>query len=259
MPKYLSILIYGNSDAGKTVLASCSDDLDPKELKVVENACLLDAEGGTASLITRGAGIVVERFPTNPTELIGSKAELLAGLSHVLENKDRLKYVAIDSLDRFQQAELDRLVQINDKIDRPGIQQWGDILTVVQRLCRSIPTWGIHSIFTCHAKRDTDEQDRILKMMPLLRGSIQDEISSYFDVVAYVRKEEDDEGNPIRVLYINGGKDFFGRSRLGGALPDVIVNPTIPGIVETYENNRERIIESLKNHPRVEIIEERTM
>lgn len=257
LPRNISMLIHGLSDAGKTVLASCSPDLNPKEVQVVSDTIFLDSEGGMISHITQGAGIIVPRYPEDPDALVDSKKTATAAIEYIMANKSWIRNVAFDSLDRFQELELDRSVK-EKKHDRPEMQDWGDILQTVERLCRSLPTWGANIVVTCHSADDKDANDKLVKRMPFLRGSIQSKISSYFDVVGYYELTRDDKGQELRRLHVKGSNQSYARSRLGGCLPAVIDNPTIPGIIATYNERRDAIIKRLSGHPNVQILDEPT-
>jgi len=129
LPYHISILIYGSSDSGKTVLASCSPNLDPVELEIVENAIMLDVEDGMTSLYTRNAGIAVPRWPEDPEKIIDNKEELARGIDYIQKNHTKLgiEYASLDSLDRYQEYAIDNIIKEKKHV-RPEMQDWGDIL-----------------------------------------------------------------------------------------------------------------------------------
>lgn len=252
LPNNISILLYGGSDAGKTVLASISDDLDPKELKFVNNALFIDVEDGMVSHLTRGAGIIVERFPSDPNEVVDSKEDLGLAIDYLKDNKDRFEYVSLDSLDRYQEYLVDNM--LSPTKPRPQIQDWGDLLISLQRLGRMAPTWGVNVVFTCHDTQDVDENDnRVTKRMPLIQGSFRGKVQSYFDVVAYYERIVQPDQTIVRRLHTQGSKQFVARSRLGSCLPEYIDNPTIPGMLAEYRKRRRVVIEEMKKHPGIVI------
>ncbi|MBU0959853.1 MAG: ATP-binding protein [Nanoarchaeota archaeon] len=252
LPYYPSILIYGASDAGKTVLASCSPDLDPKETVVVPDVLFFDAEGGMISHITRGAGIIVERYPKDTEKLTNSKEALGAGIDYLKANKDRFHYAVLDSLDRYQECAIDNIIRAKSH-ERAEIQDWGDVLTMLQRLGRSVPTWGVTVVFTCHSEEAIDQNDRVMKRMPLIQGKFRGKLESYFDLVGYYERVVEDSGEVKRILYTQGTRRFKARSRLGVCLPDMIVNPTIPSIINEYRNRRADVIKQLKANPNIKV------
>lgn len=251
------MLIYGASDSGKTVLASCSDDLDPEELHIVDDAIMIDAEDGMLSLPTRGAGILVERYPIEPSKHLSSMKDLDEALRYVKSIAGRIKYASFDSLDRFQELALAEIVK-GRKHDRPEMQDWGDLLYRLQKFGRELPTLGTNFIVTCHVDEARDENDRVTKMMPNIQGGFRSKITSYFDVVGYYVKEtkkgKDGKEETVRLLHLNGTKAYMARSRLGGCLSGTIRNPTIPKIIEQYTERRAELIERLERMPNVTVI-----
>ena len=252
LPYFLSIFIYGASDSGKTVLASCAPDLDPKEISIVSNALFLDVEGGTVSLPTRGAGIIVEKFPKGEGQLIQTKEKLAEGIDYLKANKNRFTYAALDSLDRFQECAIDAIIK-GKSHPRPEQQDWMDVLLMLQKLGRTVPTWGVHVIVTCHDNMARDSTDAVTKRMPLIQGSFKGKLSSYFDVVGYYEKTRNDTGKEIRLLHTKGSTDFFARSRLGNCLPDTILNPNIPAMIAEYHKNRDKRIKELQANTSIRV------
>jgi hypothetical protein len=252
LPFNPSILIHGKSDAGKTVLASCSPDLNPKEVTLVDKAVVGDAEGGMISLPTRGAGIIARRFPQEPNKLISTRKDLNGFIEYVRGNSKELEYASFDSIDRFQEACLDEIIR-EKKHERAEMQDWGDILTIFRRFLRTAPTWGVVPVFTCHTTEGVDDTDKIKKFIPYMQGAIQNQLSSYFDLVAFYEKSEDTED---RILHTKSTRRWHARSRLGSCLPDKLTNPTIPSIVDTYRERRAELIKRLKGNPRVQIVGE---
>lgn len=250
LPKTISMLVYGASDAGKTVLASCSPELDPKETIIVEDALYIDVEGGAVSQITRGEGIIVPRWPEDPLQVCNTQASLAQVLTKVQNNPP--KYVSLDSIDRFQEYIIEAAAEKNDN-KKPRIQDWGDILFMFQKLGRYLPKWGTNIIMTCHMEHARDDNDRLTKRMPMMQGKFQNKLASYFDIVAYLEKTSDSKGNEMRRIHFKGTGEFFARTRLG-CLPDHIDNPTIPGIINTYLDRRAKLIKSLEKNPNIQIV-----
>lgn len=249
LPKFISMLIYGASDVGKTVLASCSDDLDPKELKIVDDAIMIDVEDGMLSLPTRAEGIIVERYPSEPGKHVRSIDNLDAALVYIRKNASRINYASLDSLDRFQELAIAEIVKSRGH-DRPEMQDWGDLLYRLTKFGRELPTLGTNFIVTCHVEEARDAEEHVMKMMPNIQGSFRSKITSYFDVVGYYVKESEDE----RLLHLTGTKSFIARSRLGSCLTGTIRNPTIPKMIEQYTKKRAALIERLEKQPNITVI-----
>ena len=253
LPETITILVHGLSDSGKTVLGSCSPDLDPKEPILIEDAVVLDVEGGTVSLPTRGAGIITGRYPEDPFQVIHSKEDLGKAIDYVRQNKGRLRYATLDTLDRFQEYALDTILKENNRT-LPEQRDWLAVLLALERFGRTVPTWGVNVVVLAHSDEAKDDNDKVVKLLPNIRGQFKSKIGSYFDVVAYLERKINPDGSEKRILYTKGTTRYFARSRLGSCLPSVIDNPTIPALIQDYLDRRSKLIETLRKNPRVQIV-----
>lgn len=256
LPRYLKILVYGPSDSGKTVLLSCASNLVPETPTIVNDNFFIDADSGMISQVTSGAGIIVANRWPNPSALEGTEFEgssyvdskdlFYEGLRYANQNSERFRYLTVDTLDRLQEMYIEEL---RGERERPRMQDWGDALMTFEDIGRTMPKLKMHVIMSAHSSEVQDETDGLMKKMPIFKGKFKDKISGYFDVVAYYERVLDtDSGEYVRRLHFSGTSDFFARSRLGGLFGDHIDNPTIPQIINDYEERRESIIVSMQEN-----------
>lgn len=96
--------------------------------------------------------------------------------------------------------------------------------------------WGFQNsphfmgVLVGHSTNDEDKKTGQSSVKPKLAGSMKDNISSIPDLVIYMWKEKDEDGNIIRVVSTEGDGDYIAKSRFSTLLPSRLENPTMPEI-----------------------------
>lgn len=256
VPKNLKILVYGESDVGKTVFASgiATEPWPPKFGQIVDNVLFGDADGGMVSLASLGIAMV-NKYPMDAERL--TTLEQLRDIPMTVKKLGSVDTVVIDTMTRLQESLM--LPRMNKEYAFE-IRDWGFIRNVFMKLAADLSDLNCHLICTAHAAEKEDEskpsigteEDPLTKkirrkypvvMMPILQGAFKDLVSGYFDVVAYYRLEwKGDE--PVRKLYTRPSKKWKARCRLN-FLPEVIENPDIPTILDEFQERRLGVIDAL--------------
>ena len=243
-PKHLKMLIYGHSDAGKTVLGTCSDDLNPAELKVIDDVLFLDFDFGTVSQLDMGAGILVKN-----QRRIHTRNELNAALTHLSQNKGKYKYVVIDTIDSLQEMLKEDERGAADKLTQGG---WGNVIDRMVKILRMMDTWETSVIAFAHvAEREDFADNKRTKDMPLIDAKkLKNTMTMYFDHVSRYEVVQDLTTNPITDIYrlhLKGDARMFGRSRIKNVFGvDFIDNPTIPAMEAKYQEVRSAKLDVLR-------------
>jgi hypothetical protein len=244
LPKYLMCLIHGHSDSGKSIMASGADLETHQFGDFIEGVLFGDADGGMASLASKG--ILVERWPHDPNKLLDSHTIVEDMIKYVEANPGKYHILAVDTLTRLQEHMQDALMRrkgpSNELLDQ---RDWGRLLVRMLRLAMKIPKWKAHVIVTAHSRYLEDKADGMMKWMPMVQGRFADELPGFFDIVGYLKKEVDKQGNITRKLHLSPMAGALCRSRLD-FLPPVIENPSFPKLIQLYEQRRDEAIERLK-------------
>ena len=252
LPKYVSLLVYGPADSGKTYFASgVPSNHKSDDVAYIEGVLFGDIDGGMATLAS--AGIVVDRWPPNAQKRITTWADIKAMFDHVQKNKGRYKVVVLDTLTRFQEEVKDAFMREGNS-DKMQTQDWGRLLTHMTRVAKQSPDWGCHVVVTAHPRMQTDANDGQEKLMPSFQGQFGDMAASFFDVMAYYKVVYDKTGQPIRRMYFKPQRGFLARTRL--PLPEYMDNPSLPDVLSRYATRREESIQKLKQmNPNIQIQE----
>ena len=215
-------LIFAPPGAGKTFLLGTLND-DERTAPTL----LLDFEGGVQTLVGRDIDVArirdwrdfeeaheVLADPDSPYRSVGvdslSEAQI-GGLFQILDRKD------------LRRADKDQLAQ----------QDWGLILVQMRRFVRGFLDLGRHTFMTALAKDDLDPRvGRIA--IPAFQGAFGKEVAGTFDTVAYLARDEDEDGNMERVLVFHGDPAYQtkARSAMGRPVPAEIINPTAGDVLD---------------------------
>jgi len=187
--KHLSILVHGDSGAGKTVFC------------------------GTMVKYMVGAGLKVLYVVLNEDELMTLDQRGVTGYDYqVITNYEKqlwplylslrrnpLGYsgVILDGLGDFQQAAKDYELSGNEGVGakfmeeamkgehRMAIQNWGNLLEMTRHFLDPFLKLPMHKIVTCISEADDDPKTGRTKIYPGLQGSLQQLIAAHFSVVGY--------------------------------------------------------------------------
>jgi len=183
-PRYLNVLIHGDTGTGKTVFCGTMIEMGLKTLVVVFN------EDELLTLDQRGLKgydyIVVE------------KHEQLWPLYLALrKNEKKYEGLILDGLADFQQTAKDSELAGDGGVNlqfmqeamkgnrRMFLQNWGNLLEMTRHSLDPILKLPLHKVMTCISEADDDPKTGKVKVYPLLQGSFQQMISAHFSVVGY--------------------------------------------------------------------------
>lgn len=216
-PKYINLMVYGESGVGKTVLAGSAS-----EVKELGNVLFVDIEGGTLSLAKRYPNVQVLRAQSFD-QLQKVYAELQTG-------KTGFDTVVIDSLTEAQKFGMYAIMRktLQDDPDRdpdlPGIGEWGKNTEQIRRFVRAFRDLPMNTIFLALPQTEQDKKGRKLTR-PSLSGKLASDVAAFLDVVLYMYKRESEDGVK-RYLLSQSTEEYVAKDRTD-RLPSVIEEPTM--------------------------------
>jgi hypothetical protein len=164
---YVKALIYGPSGAGKTVFGSTA----PRPI-------FASAESGLLSIAEKAPSYVDIR----------SFADLQNLLSFLRKDGHDFKTVIIDSI-----SEINEIIkqEIEKKTGKAlESRDWDDLSKKLRSILRAFRDLPMHVLFISLEKAEKDE-DKIVKIVPLLNGKAATEVASYMDIVGYLEVGKD--------------------------------------------------------------------
>ena len=231
MSRGRAILIHGQPDAGKTVLAIH---------RASRPILVLDADGGLDSVMGTKFDEKVHLWVPSESNEMTYEGDLETFRDYVLAGDWRANYkvIVVDNATAVQKPiirwAIDQSIEraSADKQDRidpdiPSQQTWGKIYRVFDKWIRdiiSVKRRGVHVIFTSGTKEWMDDTAGFTKLMPNIEGQERAQIPTHFDAVGYL--EADEHG---RRLNLAPSGATVTRVRLPvalhGKIPDTIENP----------------------------------
>lgn len=214
-----NMLIYGQSGAGKTVLAASAAEVPDWSPVLV-----VDVEGGTMSASRMGHKIDVVRVKSwNDMNMVYSD----------LYDGSKYKTVIIDSLteaQKFSMGQIMRELLIEHPErdpDVPSVREWGKTIEQTRRLVRAFRDLPVNTIFTALSAEDKNQKTGLVERKPQLPGKLSGEVAGFLDIVVYMyQKVLDDEGNVTRLLLTQKTDDTVAKDRTT-SLPQIIESPTM--------------------------------
>jgi hypothetical protein len=230
-PKYMNILVYGESGVGKTTLAGSADAVP--EMRPV---LFIDIEGGTLSLS--------HAYPNVRKVRVKTWKELQAVYNELHSRRHDYQTVVIDSLTETQKfsmmnimTDLTRMKPDADP-DVPGMREWGKNIEQVRRFVRGFRDLPMNTIFTSLVKADKDSKTGKVTKKPYLNGKLADEVAGFLDVVVYAYAKQVSDGDDVqykRLLLTAATDENVAKDRTG-SLPMVIEEPTMAKLHELMAN-----------------------
>lgn len=217
---FFNMLIYGESGAGKTLLAGSADGV-PELRRVL----FIDVEGGTLTL---------RDSPYQEVEVVRvtSWQDMEKVYNELSIGNHGFNTLVIDSLTEIQKMAMDdtmrRLIEENEDRDAdvPSVREWNINIERTRKFVRKFRDLKVNTIFTALSTSDKDMRKGTLKRKPSLSGKVKDEVAAFLDIVVYLYIKEDDEGKNIRVLLTDQTEDTVAKDR-SSKLPLTIPNPTM--------------------------------
>lgn len=222
----VNILVYGESGAGKTILAGSADDVP--EMRPV---LLIDAEGGTLSLD--------KYYPKVDVARITSFQDLQDLYNELHSGRTKYRTVILDSLSEMQKLGMDHIMKVSssglmnlmpDSI--PGLKEWGINTEQIRRLIRAFRDLDMHTIVTALIKEDKHPRTGQVTMRPKLSGQLSAEIPGFLDIVAYMYVKNVQVGDEIEAkrLLLTSSTDMQVAKDRTGRLPLIVEDPTMQSI-----------------------------
>lgn len=233
---YLNILMYGPPDAGKTTCAASGD-----EHPNFSPTAIMDFEGGLQS-IRWGKAMKTPRIET--TEDIDRTIVAVASRQGGFANT---KTLVVDSLTKMSSIILQGIVAKKHArqprkggLDEIQIADYGDLGKAVMRYVDMLVGLDMNIVFICLEREFRADKDGPVELIvPDLPGRLWSKVIATCDSVFALKKvpaSEESEASVVMLTqqvglqYARVRNDEF-REELGGG----VVNPTLPGIWETYQ------------------------
>lgn len=212
--QFLKILAYGDPGNGKTRFAGSM----AQRFKTL----VISAESGLLSIRNlkddKGKELSVDYVNVNKYEDLEEYYQFLRLSKHAY------KAVAIDSLTEIQKSCKDFIMGKKDAME---MRDWGALALKIERMVRAYRDLPLHVVVTALGESETDKTTGEVTFCPMLQGSVQRVLPSYFDEVFYFFSKEVVEGAEKKLTYNiltrNSGK-FIGKDR-SGRLPAVVSDP----------------------------------
>jgi len=209
----IKILSYGKSGAGKTYFAGGMCDMGP------------------TLVICADKGLMSIKDKLFDTYEVNNWVEFNEAFAYLMSNIDKYKFVVLDSLTEVQRMLI--LHMCGDK--GPTLQQWGEIDIRMHKVVTTFQNLPINVLTICLANENKDEVLGNTFVMPLIKGSLQQNLSAYYDVVLYhftTLSDDKNTGEKTTQYYCLSENDnrFVAKNR-GGKLNRVEIN-SYPQIYE---------------------------
>lgn len=224
----LNVLVFGKSGVGKTALAGTAED-DDRSAPVL----VLDTEGGTQTLIKRGARLDIVTLDEN----IYKRLQSLQGqLDRMVDNDERLPYrtIVLDSITMLGQH-LMRDITTAEVPERSHWQRYNSQIRAIADWLTG-PSFPCHLIVTGHEKEDEDTHTIGIA----LQGGIRQDLAHKFGTVGrmYTTLSPDPKDPKARVtrrrLLVANTATVEAKDRMNpdGTLPSEMESPTVTMLLE---------------------------
>lgn len=183
--QFIKAVVYGQSGAGKTTLAKTLAKYKP---------IILSLEGGLLSIAGEDIDVIDmtqdDAGNVIPMHLRSARITEAYQYLQAKEAREKYKTVFIDSITEIGQAvhaaALKEFPERNQALPMWG--EYGNRMKNLIRAFRDLP--GYHVVFTCLSKIEKDEAGKRFAAFDL-SGSIADRMPGFFDLVAYLRVNEE--------------------------------------------------------------------
>ncbi len=206
---YATLLLVGDSGAGKTLLASQMPD-----------AFFLDIESGAHH--TGCPRITFDRTGASYNEVIN----LLKGLARIKPSEDGLLHwkpsgapqefaigtLVIDSVDELQGI-------VGKTITVTGHRYWGQMLDKMRKVFDLARCCGCHLVFVAHTREYKPSEEEIKKYQAIpsvglaLQGQVRDKVPNWVDVALNLIVEDDGSKTLISERKIIRGRSYYAKDR----------------------------------------------
>jgi hypothetical protein len=209
----VKLLLYGCSDSGKTY---CSSRLSEKFRTII-----LDIEGGEISAppelpygeFSDAVELLkmenAEKYPSAMIK-IATWEEFETMLGYLRRQQGRYDVVVVDSVTEAQKRCIDHVkaipkgLTVIQNLDALSLQGWGSLGEKFRFLIRGYRDLPCHVVFTAMEVNFQDEENGIIRWMPLLDGKKSPfELVGWMDIVGHAIKRErrTNEGRVVERIF----------------------------------------------------------
>jgi hypothetical protein len=212
--KRTSMLLYGRHRVGKsTFVAQCA------EVEGMFPILWLATEDGT--------GAFEGKYPKGVIDVVHIKEamDLVKIVMKVTSNKTRYKTVVIDTAGQFQEL-IKRDYRAANPNTKNAYEVWDKIADGLTLVTDKLHNSQYNFFLIAHTAKEKDDVLGQVLLSPHFLGkkSIV-EIPKIPDTIAYLEKQEDDEGTGYRLLHLTASGRIDAGSRYEHKLPDRMKNP----------------------------------
>lgn len=246
---WLNIMVYGDSGAGKTLLAGTAAYV--QELSPV---LFVDVEGGTHTLSHFGDTADIDIIPDPEDERTLKWTDIQKIYNDLYNGRHPYKTVVIDSLTEMQKLAMnsilgnDRKMSIDAEGNLPEFKEWHINTEQMRRMVRAFRDLPMNTIFTALADDKADprtaksENPRFLKA-PSFTKKLAQEIPAFFDLVFYLYSKQRGQQN---VRYIQTDKDnsVVAKCRVHG-IPMIVEQPDMEVLYDMLIRNPPKLGEPI--------------
>lgn len=227
MQNSLSVLVHGESKAGKSLMA----------VSGAAPRLLLDVESASRFLPINA----VEWDPAGPPPELGDGSDdrpdtavvnvrtwkqAKDAYTWLHSGKHEFKSVSVDSISELQQRYIESIAgRATLKID-----QWGSVLREVGGFVRDLRDLTTHPsapIETVVITSMTRERDGVYR--PALQGQLMDTLPYLVDIIAWIYIDNEKDGTEVRRLLTRKKGKYIAGERVGGKIPPIMTLPQVGG------------------------------
>ncbi len=249
---WLKMLIYGTFGIGKTHFAGTCVDVPS-----MGDIILANAEAGALTLAGKSEIDVVNltnfkqmselekylklhcryRDEDNEEKLREYEALLKGVEPEEIETPKKYRTIIVDSLTEldvfsmYQELGITDATSLEEEVSSPEWADYGRNLNRVSRTIRKIRDLPMNIIIICSASYSQDETKRRL-YQPSLTGKLTSAVQGFMDVVGYLAAGKDDDGKPVRRLYVNPSDNFAAKNRFANFKGNYFDNPTMSSMLK---------------------------
>lgn len=238
---WLNMMVYGDSGAGKTLLAGTAAFV--KELAPI---LFIDVEGGSVTLSHFADNADIDIVPDPEEERTLRWDDIQKIYNDLYTGRHPYKTVVIDSLTEMQKLAMNTVLNgpgkmtIDAEGNLPEFKDWHINTEQMRRLVRAFRDLPMNTIFTALANDLVDprtaksENPRIIKA-PAFTNKLAKEMPGFFDLVFYLYSKQRGTQN---VRYIQTDKDntVVAKCRVHG-IPVVINEPDMELLYDMLVRN----------------------
>lgn len=219
--KRTSMLLYGRHRVGKSSLvAQCA------EVDGMFPILWLATEDGT--------GAFAGQYPKGRIDVVHIKTtgQMIQIVNNVVDNKTKYKTVVIDTAGQFQEI-IKRDYAAANPNAKNAYEVWDKVAGGLSYVTDALHNSQYNFFLIAHTAKEKDDVLGTVLLSPHFLGKKSlVEIPKIPDTIAYLEKQEDDEGNGYRLLHLTASGRIDAGSRYEHKLPDFMKNPKMADYYE---------------------------